>query len=196
MFLAVTAEEKGLLGSEYYADQPALSAGEDRRRDQHGRAGRATARRRDFTHLGQSRSSACWTAGREGEAQGRASRPIRSRKPAASSAPTISPSPSAACRRSFGAGQDLVKGGVAARQGAAKNYTRPSATTSRPTNGRRWAFTGMAEDVDCCSAGPSARQFARMAELGERQRIPRRARPSRGRAQRKPLRGRVERGMS
>ncbi len=38
VFLNVTAEEKGLLGSEYYAAEPALPAGQDRRRAQHGRA--------------------------------------------------------------------------------------------------------------------------------------------------------------
>ena len=35
VFLAVTAEEKGLLGSEYYAPEPALSARQHCRRNQH-----------------------------------------------------------------------------------------------------------------------------------------------------------------
>ena len=50
VFLAVTLEESGLLGSEWYAAQPAVPARPDRRRGQHGRlspdrADRATCRR-------------------------------------------------------------------------------------------------------------------------------------------------------
>ena len=37
LFLAVTAEEQGLLGSQYYAAQSDLSAGQDARQHQHGR---------------------------------------------------------------------------------------------------------------------------------------------------------------
>ena len=46
VFLAVTAEEKGLLGSEYYAQNPIYPLAQDGRRDQHRRRLGSTARRR------------------------------------------------------------------------------------------------------------------------------------------------------
>ncbi len=49
---------------------------------------------------------------------------------------------------SFGSGNDLVDGGLAAGKARGRRLHRQSATTSPPTNGRpSWTFTGMARDL-------------------------------------------------
>ena len=100
VFLAVTAEEKGLLGSEYYATAPALSARQDGRRlnmDSMGFHGPGE----ELHHLGQRQARPAGRSHRRRQAR----RPLLHARPApgepaASTAPTISPSPSRACRRS------------------------------------------------------------------------------------------------
>ena len=100
LLLAVTAEEQGLLGSQYYAVDAALSAGEDPGRHQHGRVERprphaATSRSSDWATPSSTTTRAWRRPGRVGFS-GR----TRSRKRASTTGPTISTSPSRACRRS------------------------------------------------------------------------------------------------
>ncbi len=98
LFAAWTAEERGLLGSEYYAANPLYPAATDGREPdaRHAAIGRPVARR-DPDRPGAERPRG---PARRGTPPGRAaaSPPTRSPSAASSTAPTISRSPSAACR--------------------------------------------------------------------------------------------------
>ncbi len=99
LFVAVTAEEKGLLGSRYYALEPDGAEGRHRRQHQHGhvpaalpaedadgaRARRVGSRRRHAAPWPRPGGSGC--------------RPTRSRSATASSAATSTASSARACRR-------------------------------------------------------------------------------------------------
>ena len=75
LFLAVTAEEQGLLGSEYYATVPALSARQDARQHQHRRRCNMWGRTKDVTVIGLGASDLDDYARDAAAEQGRALRP-------------------------------------------------------------------------------------------------------------------------
>ena len=180
VFLAVTAEEKGLLGSEYYADQPALSAGQDRRRDQHGRARRPKGPARNFTTSGSAKL-------------GPAGRPDRRREGAKACAFAPDPHPEAGhffrsdhfsfAKRgvpalSFGSGNDLVNGGVAAGEARAQEYTANHYHQPADEWSPQWDFTGMANDGAMLYAvGERLANSREWPNWATGQRIPRHARP-------------------
>jgi Zn-dependent M28 family amino/carboxypeptidase len=114
VFLAVTAEEKGLLGSEYYATPPALSAGDDGGHDQHGQSS-SMARRRTSRFRAVAKLGLLDDLIAEGGKVGRTFTPDpRIPRPAAFFARIISRWPSRACRPFPSMpGNDLVDGGVA-----------------------------------------------------------------------------------
>ena len=98
VFLAVAAEEKGLLGSAYYAANPIYPLGKTVaviNTDGLGVFGRT----RDFSISGSAKLGLLDLLTAEAASRPPLSRPIRAPKRAASTARTISPSPRAACRR-------------------------------------------------------------------------------------------------
>ena len=141
VFLAVTAEEKGLLGSEYYAAHPLYPAGQDGSGSEHRRARHvwADAQLLDRGHR-QARPA------RRPDRRGQARRPLfharfPPRRPAASTAPTISPSPRSASPRSASIPATIswTAASSAARRWA--TIMSPNAITSPATNGpRAWTF--------------------------------------------------------
>ncbi|MEO7602375.1 MAG: M28 family metallopeptidase [Sphingomicrobium sp.] len=147
VFLAVTAEEKGLLGSEYYASHPLYPLGKTvgvLNTD----GGQLWGRSKNFTISGSARLGLLDLLIAEGKKQGRYYSPdplpgaghfFRSDhfSMAKAGIPAIS----------FGEGNDLVNGGI--ERGDAlgkvyidKHYHQPSDEWST-----EWDFTGMAEDV-------------------------------------------------
>ena len=75
------------------------------------------------------------------------------RRPVRSSAPTISPSPSAACPRiSFGSGDDLLDGGKAAGEADGKDYNKNRYHQPADEWRAEWSFTGMARDLGILQA--------------------------------------------
>ena len=74
VFMAVTAEEKGLLGSEYYAANPLYPVGANGRRDQHRRSRRAWAGE-GFLHPRQPEVRAARYPGRGRRQRGRSYTP-------------------------------------------------------------------------------------------------------------------------
>jgi Zn-dependent M28 family amino/carboxypeptidase len=146
VFLAVTAEEKGLLGSEYYAQNPlfpeARTAGV-----LNTDGGQIWGRARNFTISGNARLGLLDLLVAEGKKQGRYYSPDPHPEAghfyrsdhfsfAKVGVPAIS----------FGEGNDLVNGGIARGEALEKEYVdkhyhQPSDEWS-PT----WDFTGMAQD--------------------------------------------------
>ncbi len=185
VFLAVTAEEKGLLGSEYYATHPLYPLGKTvavLNTDSMGVWGRE----KDFTISGTARLGLLDDLIAEGKRQGRFFTPDPHPESggfyrsdhfsfAKVGVPAIS----------FKPGNDLVVGGIARGEAltteyADKRYHQPGDEWSAELGlSRHGRGRGPA-----ASARRTARQFARMAQLVARQRIPRRARPFGGRAQR------------
>ena len=167
-----TAEEKGLLGSEYYAANPLYPAGEDGRRDQHRRAWACSARRAT-SRSAATRSSACSTCwSRKAPSAAAASRPIPA--PRAGSfyrsdhftfAKVGMPALSASRR-----GSDLVNGGVARGAGLGSQYTGQHATTSRTTNiDPTGTSAAWSQDARIAPRGrPAAGQQPRLAQLERR----------------------------
>ena len=104
VFLAVTAEEKGLLGSEYYAHEPALSRWARRSANINMDGAAVCGPAQNFSISGDAKLGLLDDLIAEGKAHGRYlhARPASGGR-AASSAPTTSPSPSSACRRSASA---------------------------------------------------------------------------------------------
>ena len=103
VFLAVTAEEKGLLGSEYYAQNPLFPAAKTAgvlNTD----GGADLGPRQELHHLRQRQARPARHADR-GRQRSRAATtaPTRTPRPATSTAPTTSPSPRSAFRRSASA---------------------------------------------------------------------------------------------
>ena len=131
VFLAVTAEESGLLGSAYYAANPVYPLAQTAggvNMDGLNLAGDA----RDFV-VDRRRQVASSTpiSQRAAAAQGlRVSGPSRRPRPAIITAPTISASPSAACRCSTpSGGEDLVERRAGRRPRGRARTIAPTATT-------------------------------------------------------------------
>jgi len=147
VFLAVTAEEKGLLGSEYYASRPlyplAKTVGviNTDALDPHGPA-------RDFNISGSARldlidqlvaTAQKWNARYSPDPKPEAGHFFRSDHfPFAKrGVPAIS----------FGSGDDWVDGGVAAGKAAGEAYTRDRYHQPADQWEASWSFTGMARDL-------------------------------------------------
>jgi Zn-dependent M28 family amino/carboxypeptidase len=146
VFLAVTAEEKGLLGSEYYSQNPIYPLGKTVaviNTDSMGVFGRA----RDFSISGTAKLGLLDMLIAEGQRQGR----------------TFTPDPhpeSGGFYRSdhftmakvgvpafsFKAGQDLLDGGVARGEAIAKEYTAKRYHQPDDEWSPEWRFDGLAED--------------------------------------------------
>ncbi|MDO8411698.1 MAG: M28 family peptidase [Phenylobacterium sp.] len=147
-FLLVTAEEKGLLGSEYYAANPLYPLETTvavLNLDAPSPAGPA----RDFSAAGDAASDLQDLLIAKGEAQGRTFKPDP--RPEAGSffrsdhfpfvragVPSIS----------FRSGQDLVEGGLAAGQAWSRDYTSAKYHQPADAYGPDWNLAGMAQDAD------------------------------------------------
>jgi len=147
-FLLVTAEEKGLLGSEYYAANPLYPLETTvavLNLDAPSPAGPA----RDFSAAGDAASQLQDLLIAQGEAQGRTFKPDP--RPEAGSffrsdhfpfvragVPSIS----------FRSGQDLVEGGVEAGQAWSRNYTAAQYHQPADEYGPDWNLEGMAQDAE------------------------------------------------
>ena len=155
LFLAVTAEEKGLLGAKYYADAPALSAREDAGRHQHGRDQPLGPDRRDIVSigLGQSTLDDLLVEVAEGAGPDRRAR-RRAREGAITTAPTTSSSPSRASPRSTPRGASTTS--------ASPPTTARRSATSTPQNDYHkvsdevkpdWDLSGAVEDMQAPARG-------------------------------------------
>jgi Zn-dependent M28 family amino/carboxypeptidase len=147
VFLAVTAEEKGLLGSEYYASHPLYPIGKTvgvLNTD----GGQLWGRAKNFTISGNARLGLLDLLIAEGRKQGRYYSPdphpeagyfFRSDHFAFAKAgvPAIS----------FNEGNDLVNGGTARGEALGKVYNEKSYHQPSDEWSPEWDFTGMAEDV-------------------------------------------------
>ncbi len=147
-FLLVTAEEKGLLGSEYYAANPLYPLETTvavLNLDAPSPAGPA----RDFSAAGDAASQLQDLLIAQGEAQGRTFKPDP--RPEAGSffrsdhfpfvragVPSIS----------FRSGQDLVEGGIEAGQAWSRDYTAVQYHQPADEYGPDWNLEGMAQDAD------------------------------------------------
>jgi len=147
LFLAVTAEEKGLLGSEYYADSPlyplATTVG-ILNMDALRPAGPA----RDFTSSGDAPLTLQDDLIEAGKAQGRSYSPDP--RPEAGSFYRSDHFPFA--KRgvpaiSFGSGQDLVTGGKAAGEAWARAYTADRYHQPADEFDGSWTTAGIAQDA-------------------------------------------------
>jgi len=147
VFLAVTAEEKGLLGSEYYASHPLYPLGKTvgvLNTD----GGSLWGRSKNFTISGNARLGLLDLLIAEGKKQGRYYSPdphpeagyfFRSDHFAFAKAgvPAIS----------FNEGNDLVNGGTARGEALGKDYNEKSYHQPSDEWSPEWDFTGMAEDT-------------------------------------------------
>jgi Zn-dependent M28 family amino/carboxypeptidase len=137
VLLSVTAEEKGLLGSAYYASQSALSAGENRRQHQRrlarsGWAGTQTFRR------AAARNRACIDL-LIADAKAGGLEFVPDPHPESGGffrSDHFSFAGHGVPALSFESGNDLVDGGKAAGEAKRKEYAK-RATTSQPTSGRQ-----------------------------------------------------------
>ncbi|MBO9662575.1 M28 family metallopeptidase [Dokdonella sp.] len=147
VFLAVTAEEKGLLGSEYYASKPLYPLGKtvaDINMD----ALDPGDPSRNFTISGSAKSDLIDQLIAEGKSFGLAYTPDSHPEAgyffrsdhfpfAKRGVPAVS----------FGSGDDLVKGGKAAGEAAQKDYTTNRYHQQGDEWQADWSFTGMARDL-------------------------------------------------
>ena len=147
VFLAVTAEEKGLLGTEYYVSHPLYPLGKTvgvLNTD----GGQLWGRAKNFTISGSARLGLLDLLIAEGKKQGRYYSPdphpeagyfFRSDHFAFARAgvPAIS----------FGEGNDLVNGGIARGEALSKAYVEKSYHQPSDEWSPEWDFSGMAEDV-------------------------------------------------
>ena len=172
LFLVVTAEEQGLLGSQYYSVTPALSAGEDARQHQHGRLS-TWGRTKDITVVGLGASDLDDYAARRGRRAGaRRARPTPSRRRASTTAPITSTSPSRACRRSTRT--------PASSTSASRRSTASRSATSTPNSDYHtpsdevkpdWDLSGAREDAAAAARGRLPRGAGRQVsgvEAGQR----------------------------
>jgi Zn-dependent M28 family amino/carboxypeptidase len=148
VFLAVTAEEKGLLGSEYYANNPLYPAAKTAgviNTDVMGVLGPA----RDYTVRGNQKFGLLDMLVQEGAKRGR------------NYVPDPRPETGGFFRSdhftlakvgipalSFGSGQDLVNGGVARAQAWQANYTAKMYHQPADEYDPSWDFTGIAQDAE------------------------------------------------
>jgi len=148
VFMAVTAEEKGLLGSEYYAANPLYSAGKTAgviNTDVLGVLGPA----RDFTIRGNQKFGLLDMLVEEGAKRGRSYTPDpRPETGGFFRSDHFTLAKVGIPAMSFGPGQNLVNGGVARAQAWAQNYTAKMYHQPADEYSADWDFTGMAEDAD------------------------------------------------
>ena len=177
VFLAVTAEEKGLLGSEYYAANPLYPAAKTAgviNTDVMGVLGPAS----DFTIRGNQKFGLLDMLVEEGAKRGRRYTPDpRPETGGFFRSDHFTLAKVGIPAMSFGPGQDLVNGGVARGAGLAGQLHRQDV----PPAGRRiFARLGLHRHGPGCRVAargrPEARQQQRMAQLEPGQRIPRRPR--------------------
>jgi Zn-dependent M28 family amino/carboxypeptidase len=147
VFLAVTAEEKGLLGSEYYAQNPLFPAAKTAgvlNTD----GGQIWGRAKNFTISGSAKLGLLDMLIAEGKKQGRYYSPDPHPEAghfyrsdhfsfAKVGVPAIS----------FGDGNDLVNGGIARGEALGKEYVDKHYHQPSDEWSPQWDFTGMAEDV-------------------------------------------------
>ncbi|MFC4820397.1 M28 family metallopeptidase [Dokdonella ginsengisoli] len=147
VFLAVTAEEKGLLGSEYYASKPLYPLGKtvaDINMDALDPGEPA----RNFTTSGSAKSDLLDLLVADGKSLGLTYTPDSHPEAgyffrsdhfpfAKRGVPAVS----------FGSGDDLVKGGTAAGEAAAKDYTANRYHQQGDEWQADWSFAGMARDL-------------------------------------------------
>jgi Zn-dependent M28 family amino/carboxypeptidase len=148
VFMAVTAEEKGLLGSEYYANNPLYPIGKTAgmiNTDVLGVLGPA----RDFTVRGNQKFGLLDMLVEEAAKRGRRYTPDPHPETggfyrsdhftlAKVGVPALS----------FGPGQDLVNGGVPRAEAWSKNYTATMYHQPADEYSPTWDFTGMAQDAE------------------------------------------------
>src|SRR5258705_715264 len=148
VFMAVTAEEKGLLGSEYYAANPIYPAAKTAgmiNTDVLGVLGPA----RDFTVRGNQKFGLLDILVEEAAKRGRRYTPDPHPETggfyrsdhftlAKVGVPALS----------FGPGSDLVNGGVARAEAWSKNYTATMYHQPADEYSPTWDFTGMAQDAE------------------------------------------------
>jgi Zn-dependent M28 family amino/carboxypeptidase len=148
VFLAVTAEEKGLLGSEYYAANPlypiAKTAGVINT-DVMGVLGPA----RDFTIRGNQKFGLLDMLVQEGAKRGRNYVPDpRPETGGFFRSDHFTLAKVGVPAMSFGSGQDLVNGGIARAQAWQANYTAKMYHQPADEYDASWDFTGIAQDAE------------------------------------------------
>ena len=152
VFLAVTAEEKGLLGSEYYAANPLYPAAKTAgviNTDVMGVLGPA----RDFTIRGNQKFGLLDILVEEGARRGRRYTPDP--RPEAGGffrSDHFTLAKVGIPEMSFGPGQDLVNGGVARAQAWQANYTAKMYHQPDDEYSPDWDFSGMVEDAELLHA--------------------------------------------
>lgn len=147
VFLAVTAEEKGLLGSEYYATHPLYAPGKTvgvLNTD----GGQLWGRAKNFTISGNAKLGLLDLLIAEGKKQGRYYSPDP--HPEAGSffrSDHFSMAKAGIPAISFGDGNDLVNGGIERGEALGKVYIEKHYHQPSDEWSSDWDFTGMAEDV-------------------------------------------------
>ena len=152
VFMAVTAEEKGLLGSEYYAANPLYPAAKTAgviNTDVLALLGPA----KDFTIRGNQKFGLLDILVEEGAKRGRRYTPDpRPETGGFFRSDHFTLAKVGIPAMSFGPGQDLVNGGVARAQAWAQNYTAKMYHQPADQYSPDWDFTGMAEDTELLHA--------------------------------------------
>jgi Zn-dependent M28 family amino/carboxypeptidase len=150
--MAVTAEEKGLLGSEYYAANPLYPLGKTAgmiNTDVMGVLGPA----RDFSIRGNQKFGLLDMLVEEGAKRGRRYTPDP--KPETGGffrSDHFTVAKAGVPAMSFSPGQDLVTGGVPRAQAWSANYTSKMYHQPADEYDASWDFTGMAQDAELIHA--------------------------------------------
>jgi Zn-dependent M28 family amino/carboxypeptidase len=152
VFMAVTAEEKGLLGSEYYAANPLYPAGKTAgviNTDVMGVLGPA----RDFTIRGNQKFGLLDMLVDEGAKRGRRYTPDpRPETGGFFRSDHFTLAKVGIPAMSFGSGQDLVNGGVDKAKAWQENYTAKMYHQPADEYAPDWDFTGVAQDAELIHA--------------------------------------------
>jgi Zn-dependent M28 family amino/carboxypeptidase len=152
VFMAVTAEEKGLLGSEYYAANPLYPAGKTAgviNTDVLGVLGPA----KDFTIRGNQKFGLLDILVDEGAKRGRRYTPDpRPETGGFFRSDHFTLAKVGIPAMSFGPGQDLVNGGVPRAEAWSKNYTATMYHQPADEYSPDWDFSGMAVDAELLHA--------------------------------------------
>ena len=152
VFLAVTAEEKGLLGSEYYAANPLYPAGKTAgviNTDVMGVLGPA----KDYTIRGNQKFGLLDMLVDEGTRRGRRYTPDpRPETGGFFRSDHFTLAKVGIPAMSFGPGQDLVNGGVARAQAWQANYTAKMYHQPDDEYDASWDFSGMVQDMELIHA--------------------------------------------
>ena len=148
VFLAVTAEEKGLLGSEYYAANPLYPAAKTAgmiNTDVMGVLGPA----RDYTIRGNQKFGLLDMLVQEGAKRGRSYTPDpRPETGGFFRSDHFTLAKVGVPAMSFGSGQDLTNGGAARAQAWQANYTAKMYHQPDDEFDASWDFTGIAQDAE------------------------------------------------